>query len=535
MNEVSKQSVPIKMMLAFAVLVGGLFLGGFTVDAAATNPNNGAVNEKDWTYTKGTNDVATLNSDGGITITGYTGKESTVKIPKTLTVKVQTGTDDKGNPITADAVKKVTQLADNLFYDADVIEDVTISSNITTIGNYTFYSCRNLKSVTIPSSVTTIGNGAFEYCTALESVAIPSGVTTIGEAAFEYCTSLESATVSSTVTTINKHAFFGCAALTDLQLMLPSTITTIGASAFSGCSALPSVTIPSSVTAISDDAFENCSKLSGVTILSGGSNVTVGKGAFEGCTSLVMLELPKKVTSIGHHAFWNCTSLLGVIMPDNLAAASIDNDAFEGCPADLTLYGSASSTGVRQYAAAQNIYFKYKTGALSRMTLEKTTANYTGNVIKPAVTEVRDAAGNVVGSANYTVTYKNNKKIGTATVTVTANSDSYYSGSLSATFTIRIRKTAFTTLERGVGALGLRWKARPEAGGYQVQYSRYSDFRKSSGSTKTKTISGSENTTVFLTSLAQNTKYYVRVRGVKTVGGVKYYGNWSDVWIAKTH
>lgn len=69
----------------------------------------------------------------------------------------------------------------------------------------------------------------------------------------------------------------------------------------------------------------------------------------------------------------------------------------------------------------------------------------------------------------------------------------------------------------------ISWKKNTEANGYQVSYSASSKFSYA----KTLTVKGKTSTTV--KGLKKGTKYYVRVRSYKLVGGVKYYSAWSKV------
>ena len=83
------------------------------------------------------------------------------------------------------------------------------------------------------------------------------------------------------------------------------------------------------------------------------------------------------------------------------------------------------------------------------ITLPKTSYPYTGKAIKPAVKVVG------LNADDYTVSYSNNTKIGTATVTVTATS-SPYTGSISKTF--KITKRANTLAVKGKTAT-VKYKA----------------------------------------------------------------------------
>lgn len=70
------------------------------------------------------------------------------------------------------------------------------------------------------------------------------------------------------------------------------------------------------------------------------------------------------------------------------------------------------------------------------ITLDKNTYTYDGNAKRPVVTV--KAAGKILEKGkDYTVSYKNNTKAGTATVTVTAKPDTEYTGARSVGFTIK--------------------------------------------------------------------------------------------------
>jgi len=88
----------------------------------------------------------TINTNGTITITKYTGSGGAVTIPDTI----------NGLPVTS-------------------------------IGNAAFKQCNNLVSITIPNGVTSIGGDAFSFCTKLTSATIGNSVTNIGNEAFLRC------------------------------------------------------------------------------------------------------------------------------------------------------------------------------------------------------------------------------------------------------------------------------------------------------------------------------------------------------------
>lgn len=72
----------------------------------------------------------------------------------------------------------------------------------------------------------------------------------------------------------------------------------------------------------------------------------------------------------------------------------------------------------------------------------------------------------------------------------------------------------------------VKWKAMARGSGYKVQFSRKKDF---STVIATRLVSGKTKTSYTGKNLTKGKKYYVRVRGYKTVDGKNYYGAWSDV------
>ncbi len=295
------------------------------------------------------------DNGSGVSVTGYTGSASTLKIPAAI----------NGKPVTA--------IDTNAFRDCDFLTSVTIPDSVTTIGNYAFYGCEGLTSVTIGDSVTIIGKSAFGSCNALTSVTIPDGVTSIGDLAFAWCDTLASIEIGSGATDIDFSAFSGCGKIvvsannpafksdecgavyskdgtilcrvpsSVTAFSIPNNVTTIGNSAFAGCYDLTSVTLPADLTTIYDAAFVRCSALTSITIPNGVT--TIGDGAFYNCVTLTSVTIGDSVTSIGNDAFGWCYALTSVTIPDSVT--SIGNDAFGWCYAltSVTIPDSLTAVG----------------------------------------------------------------------------------------------------------------------------------------------------------------------------------------------
>ena len=165
----------------------------------------------------------------------------------------------------------------------------------------------------------------------------------------------------------------------------------------------------------------------------------------------------------------------------------------------------------------------------SPATFKAAACTYTGKALKPAIT-VRDSKGNKISSTNYTVSYSNNKKVGTGTAKITFQNQ--YKGSKTISFTIKPVATQITAVTGSTKAFTVKWsKKTTQTSGYQLQYAAASGF--TSGVT---TINVSSNTTVSkkVSSLSSKKTYYVRVRTYRTVNGKKICSAWSTVKSVKT-
>lgn len=161
---------------------------------------------------------------------------------------------------------------------------------------------------------------------------------------------------------------------------------------------------------------------------------------------------------------------------------------------------------------------------------------YTGSRKKPAV-KVTNSNGEKLksGTSNdYTATYSNNLTPGYGKVYIKFNSK-YYDCKITKSFLIRPRTSYITSISAKNNGFKVKWKKRiAQISGYQIQYSRYSDFRNA----KSKFIGSKYTSSKSVTKLSDKKKYYVRVRTYKKVkiSGVYkyYYSNWSSKKSVKT-
>lgn len=155
------------------------------------------------------------------------------------------------------------------------------------------------------------------------------------------------------------------------------------------------------------------------------------------------------------------------------------------------------------------------------MTSSKT---YTGKSIKPSLT-VKDGSKKLKNGTDYKVTYKNNKNIGKATVTVTGKGK--YSGTKKLTFKILPKKTTISSAKSTKRkTITVKWKKDTKVTGYVIQYSTDKNFKKN---VEKITINKNKTTSAKITKLKSNKTYYVRVASYKKVDKKTYTGEYSKV------
>ena len=357
----------------------------------------------------------------------------------------------------------VTSIENSVFYDCGSLASVTIPDSVTSIRPCAFAYCTSLKSVTIPDSVTSIEYYAFSECSSLTRVTIPDSVTSIGHCAFAKCTNLKSVTIPDSVKDVDNSAFIHCRSLTNVTI--PNSVKRIADSEFSDCRSLTSVTIPDSVTKIENYAFEGCSSLMSVTIPN--SVTSIGRSAFDRCTYLndVYYDGSKKewsAISIGDEnseltnatIHFSLVSLAGASV-SGLSAKTYTGKALTQTPvvtldgntltkdtdytvsyANNTNVGTATVTitGKGNYTGTVSKTFKINGIPVSNATVSGiSNKTYTGSALTQNPT-VKVGDQTLTKDTDYTVSYANNTKVGTATVKITGKGN--YTGTVSKTFKI---------------------------------------------------------------------------------------------------
>ena len=153
---------------------------------------------------------------------------------------------------------------------------------------------------------------------------------------------------------------------------------------------------------------------------------------------------------------------------------------------------------------------------------------YTGKALKPAPV-VKYNGVTLAKGVDYTVSYRNNKNVGRATLTVKGRGN--FTGKQSVSFTIAPKAVSISGVTAGDKRITVKWKAqKKQVSGYQLQYATNKRF---SGGKKVK-VTGAKRNKRTLAGLKAGTTYYVRLRAWHKAGGKTWYSAWSKAKSVKT-
>lgn len=347
-------------------------------------------------------------------------------------------------------LKKVTlkngvrSIGEDAFRDCSSLESVIFENTVLEkISDGAFWGCSALSSIALPDSVTEIERNAF-FETGLRNIQLPEKLTLIGGGAFCNCKNLKQVQLPPQLKELGEGAFFNCENLTQIQL--PAQLNKLGTDAFRNCTSLDKIDIPAGLTQIEPDTFCNTG-LTSVTLHEGLTKIE--DGAFHDCLKLKKIRIPKSVTDIGGLA-------LGI-------RYNRGNGAEEVIPGGFTVEGytgSAAERYVKRMHQCENLYHVFfkdvkfvsiggQTAAVTNIGKTKISAlktgAFTGKPLTQALT-ITYGGKKLVNGRDYTLTWKNNKNIGTASVTIKGKGK--YNGSVTKKFRITVQKNAVYTVSR---------------------------------------------------------------------------------------
>lgn len=174
-------------------------------------------------------------------------------------------------------------------------------------------------------------------------------------------------------------------------------------------------------------------------------------------------------------------------------------------------------SGTGAYAGTKTVNYSIIAKGIARCKIDAVSnLSYTGKAQTPQIV-VRDENKILAKGTDYTVTYSNNKTIGTATATITGKGN--YSGSAVVKFNIvsapisGLKASGQTTT-----AAKLSWSKLSNITGYQVY----------TNDSRTKVYQGTA-TSVTISKLKAGTTYKYKVRTYTKIGSKTYYGDFKTI------
>ena len=373
----------ISSALALSLVFGGaaaLPEGALELDAALCAS---AESWGDYEYNQGYSSVE---------ITGYNGKDTSLKIPSQINGSPVTSIGieafsssncpNNKNIIAVDIPESVKVISSQAFYECSNLKYVNLPSNNIRINDKAFYGTQFMSDLldesdkvilngilmfdenasgdyVVPDGVVNIVGGALKKKN-ITSLVIPSSVKIIGDHAFDECKLLKSVTIKDGATDIGGYCFRGCENLQTITL--PNTLKDLGPCAFADCVNLKKITIPNGTENMSTRVFENtgltdlvipegvvmlytlwnCNTLQNVTIH--GDDILMSTNDFDGCTSLKTIRFTGEYPRLRNNSGYSTEDLdKSIKIYAHANSGAIDYAKKNGNPYEASDYISGSS------------------------------------------------------------------------------------------------------------------------------------------------------------------------------------------------
>lgn len=458
--------------------------------------------------------------------------------------------------VISDGVKKI---GDDAFEDCYNLTHIKIPKSVTNIGDYAFSDCKKLELIIVEDGnknyssqdgilfnenktelkIYPIGKTDLEYT-------IPNKVTNIGDSAFSGCSSLTSVIIHDRVTDIESYAFFNCNRLKDVTI--PNSVTYIGDYAFGyyededpfgeyiknsefkingfkGSEAekyainngLEFIRLAHEHNYISKDTISPTCAKNGVRIFTCacGDSYTE-KIPATGHKTVTDKAVAATCTKNGKTAGSHCSVCGTVIKAQTTVKATGHTYGAWKTTKKATYTATGTQTRVCTACGAKQTktIAKLATTSVTKCTITTAkSAVYTGRAIAPKIA-VKNGKTTLKSGTHYTVSYKNNTKIGKATVTIKGVEKSGYSGTKTLTFNILSGVTKSLKATQSTSAIKLAWSKVAGATGYRVYRHDGKKWVK---------LADTKNTTYTVSKLKAGTNYKYAVKAYTTVGKTVYW------------
>lgn len=368
--------------------------------------------------------------DGSIEITGYTGEDTTITIPKQIDGKLVTsiGASAYFNNTMIKSIRimdGVSKIDKNAFNTCTSLVRVKLPDSIEEIGDKGFYGCSNISSFNIPNNLKKIGVESFREVPFHKGLRLPDGMESIGEKAFEYC-DIPNVYIPASVSEIGAGAFMfsSCervnVAANNLNYSSELKTYSIGDDKYSLTSALynkgkdvliyypnngvsDKIVIRDGVKRIDDYAL-NSPHLKNIQEIELPESVeSIGVDAFQNCIGLKYVTVPKSVTSMSDTVFKDVPNVTMKVYKDSYAASYAEQNNIpciyldvEECEhawdeGTVTTKPTTSTTGVMTYTCTK--CGETKTEDIPMLQEEEDISDYTFLELSDGTYQVRTYTG----------------------------------------------------------------------------------------------------------------------------------------------
>lgn len=205
------------------------------------------------------------------------------------------------------------------------------------------------------------------------------------------------------------------------NFVVENGVSALGETILLNSDKIETVNIAGSVKSIGADCFQNCEKLRSVTL--GEGIETIGSGSFSEIPLVNSIKIPASVKTIEDGAFLSNSDNFKLIGKAGSAAQTYAEE--NGIKFEVSTSDTPDTPDTPKTPTSKNISSCTVSGIKAK--------TYNGKSQTQSVT-VKDGTKTLKSGTDYTVSYKNNKNVGTATVIITGIGS--YEGSVDKTFKI---------------------------------------------------------------------------------------------------
>ena len=316
---------------------------------------------------------------------------------------------------------------------------------------------------------------------------------------------IKSVTILADIEYLGIKAFIGCDNLE--KVVLPETLKSIDFGAFAFCDNLKSINLPDSLESV---GYKFAWDTKWLTEKEAKEKLVVILGKLiSGRKAEGKVVIPSNVKEIADYAFENNSGMTHLVVPGT--CKSIGNWAIINCS---KLEKITLKNGV-----------KYISGAGSAVI--DNCPKIKAIVLPPSLT--KESADIMCWSYNNYATYyyykgTNAEKVVKKFLERTKDKKKYPTND--AKGSVLPGKTKSLKLTASKGRIKVTWQTVSTATGYQIKISPDKTFKKG---VTTRFVKDKNTKSIVFKKLGSGKKYYVRMRNYRTIGGRKYYGNYTKV------